>query len=411
MLWVVTAVYMLNLVDRGLMALLAQPIKQDLHLTDTQLGSLTGLVFGVFYALLGIPIARWADRGDRVSITSLAIGLWGLTVMSSLWVTNYTQLVLCRIAAAVGEAGCKPPTYSLVGDYFPEPVERTRAMSIYWMGSPLAVILSLMLGGRLNDLLGWRLTFFIMGIPGLILALVVKISLQEPRRRAGVCEVRSRSSVKDVACLLWTCRSARHLSLALILVYALSYGLSPWEAAFLSRNHGMSTSQLGFWLGLILSVGGIAGLIIGGYVANRWFRGNERGQTHASAAATAAVVPCFIAFLSLPGKYTALAAFVPIAVAFICFFGPVFALLQRLVPDHMRATMLAVIMLVANLLGMGLAPQIVGLLSDWLQPMLGIDSLRYAMLALSFLGLWAAYHFWVAGNTVAQDLERQHHVA
>ena len=404
-LWMATAVYMLNLVDRGLMALLLQPIKVDLHLTDTQLGSLTGIVFGVFYALVGIPIARWADRGDRVSITSLAIGLWGLTVMSSLWVTTYAQLVLNRIAAAVGESGCKPPTYSLVGDYFPQAAERTRAMSVYWMGSPLAVILSLMLGGRLNDLVGWRMTFFLMGIPGLILAVVVKATVREPRlqRQSNAAEP-SAPPVRAVLRLMWTRASVRHLGIALVLVYALSYGLSPWEAAFLSRNHGMGTTEVGFWLGLILSVGGIGGLLAGGYVANRWFAGNERGQTNVSAVAIAAVVPCFVAFLTVPGKYECLAAFVPIAVAFICFFGPIFALMQRLVPERMRATMLAVIMLVANLIGMGLGPQIVGILSDWLRPALGIDSLRYAMLTLSLLGIWAAYHFRAAGRTVESDL-------
>ena len=404
-LWVVTAVYMLNLVDRGLMTLLLQPIKEDMHLTDTQMGSLTGVVFGVFYAVMGIPIARWADRGNRASITSLAIGLWGLTVMSSLWVTTYAQLVLSRIAAAVGEAGCKPPTYSLVGDYFPQPAERTRAMSIYWMGSPLAVILSLILGGRLNDLVGWRMTFFLMGIPGLILAVIVKATLREPRlQRQPNAPPPSAPSLGVVLRLMWTRASVRHLSIAVVLVYALSYGLSPWEAAFLSRNHGMGTTELGFWLGLILSIGGITGLVAGGYVANRWFAGNERGQTNASAIAIAAVVPCFVAFLTVPGKYQALMAFMPIAVAFICFFGPIFALLQRLIPAQMRATMLAVIMLVANLIGMGLGPQIVGILSDSLRPAFGNDSLRYAMLTLSFLGIWAAYHFRAAGRTVVPDL-------
>jgi len=404
-LLMMTAVYMLNLVDRGLMALLLQPIKVDLHLSDTQLGSLTGIAFGLFYAVLGVPIARWADRGNRVSIASLAIALWGLTVMSCLWVRNYTQLLLSRMAAAVGESGCKPPTYSLVGDYFPTPERRTRAMSVYWMGSPLAVILSLILGGRLNDLFGWRMTFFLMGIPGLILAPVLKLTVREPRQRGELARAQQRApSMRAVLTLMWSRRSARHLAIALILVYAVSYGLSPWEAVFLSRNHAMGTTELGFWLGLILSVGGIAGLLAGGYAANRWFAGNERGQLNASAIAIAAVVPFLIAFLTVSGKYQALVAFVPVAVAFICFFGPIFALLQRLVPEEMRATMLSIIMLIANLIGMGLGPQVVGILSDCLAPTLGNDSLRYAMVLVSLLGLWAAYHFQAAGLTVMQDL-------
>src|SRR5687767_3674540 len=144
-------VYMINLLDRGLMSLLLQPIKEDLLLSDTQLGVLTGIVFALFYATLGLPIARWADRGNRVTIASLAIGLWGLTVMACVLVTNYVQLVAARVIAAIGESGCKPPTYSLVGDYFPQAAERTRAMSVYWLGGPLAALLSFVLGGWLNE--------------------------------------------------------------------------------------------------------------------------------------------------------------------------------------------------------------------------------------------------------------------
>src|SRR5690349_1463529 len=138
-----TLVYTLNYLDRGLIILLLQPIKEDLHLSDTQLGFVTGIAFALFYATLGLPIARWADRGNRVTITSIAIGLWGLTVMVCLFVSNLVQLVLARIAAAVGESGCMPPTYSLVGDYFPAPAARTRAMAIYWLASPLALLISL----------------------------------------------------------------------------------------------------------------------------------------------------------------------------------------------------------------------------------------------------------------------------
>src|ERR1700677_3032404 len=137
-----TFVYALNYLDRGLILLLLQPIKDDLHLSDTQLGLLTGLAFGLFYATLGLPMARWADRGNRPTITAIAIAMWGATVMSCVLVTNFVQLVLARIAAAVGEAGCMPTTYSLLGDYFPAPAERTRAMSIYWLASPLAALAS-----------------------------------------------------------------------------------------------------------------------------------------------------------------------------------------------------------------------------------------------------------------------------
>src|SRR6266852_4948977 len=142
-----TLVYTLNFMDRGLIMLLLQPIKEDLHLSDTQLGFLTGIAFALFYATLGLPIARWADRGNRATITSVAIALWGVTVMLCLFVGNFVQLVFARVAAAVGESGCMPPTYSLVGDYFPTSAERTRAMSVYMLANPLSTLGSFVVGG------------------------------------------------------------------------------------------------------------------------------------------------------------------------------------------------------------------------------------------------------------------------
>jgi MFS family permease len=403
---VLTTVYMLNLVDRGLMALLLQPIKEDLQLSDTQLGFLTGIVFGLFYATLGVPIARWADRGDRVAITSVAIATWGATVMVCLVVTNYVQLLFARMAAAVGEAGCKPPTYSLVGDYFPDPSERTFAMAVYWMGGSLSALVSYVVGGWLNELYGWRITFFLMGIPGLLLAAVVKWTILEPRRQVQNKDAYERAlpPMRTVMKVLWHQRSSRHLSIALILLYTLALGLVPWYAAFMIRSHGMGTGELGLWLGLIFSLGGAAGVLSGGYVCSRWLTNNEQGQMRLSAVAVTALVPCFVAFLMLPDKRDALLALIPLAFVFSFFMGPTYALMQRLVPDEMRATMMSVVMLLANLIGMGIGPQVIGILSDVLRPSLGNDSLRYAMLSMSLLALWSGYHFWQVGVTVKGDL-------
>jgi len=180
---VMTAVYTLNQVDRTLVMLLLQPIKEDLKLSDTQLGFVTGIAFGVFFAVLAVPFGRWADRGNRATITSLAIGLWGLTLTGSVFVTNFLQLVLARVAAAVGESGCRPPTYSLVAEYFPDRVECTRAMTLFVSGGPLSGLLGLLVGGWLNAHYGWRLTFFLMGIPGFVLAILVVATIREPRQK------------------------------------------------------------------------------------------------------------------------------------------------------------------------------------------------------------------------------------
>jgi len=407
-LFALTLVYTWNYLDRGLIILLLEPIKADLHLSDTQLGFLTGIAFGLFYATLGLPIARWADRGNRVSITSMAIALWGVTMMSCLMVTNFVQLVLARIAAAVGDAGCMPPTYSLLGDYFPKAAERTRAMAIYWLASPLALLGSFMVGGRINELYGWRTAFFMIGVPALLVGALIKATVVEPRLRVD----RARSAdpkprlISVVLLTLWRQRSSRHLIIALILLYTMGCGLSPWYAAFLMRSHGMSTSELGVWLGLIFGVCGVVGVLAGGYIAGRWFADNEAAQIRLSAAAIASLVPCFALFLLLPRKEQALIALVPLMLVFNVTLGPIFALMQRLVSDDMRATTLAVTMFLSNLIGMGIGPQVVGVLSDSMRPALGDDSLRYAMLMMSFVAVWAAWHLAMVGRTVREDVRR-----
>lgn len=404
-----TAVYTLNLVDRGLMSLLLQPIKEDLSLSDTQLGFITGIAFGLFYAILGLPLARWADRGNRVLISSLAIGLWGFTVMVCLFVANYVQLVFARIAAAVGEAGCKPPTYSLVGDYFPQPAERTRAMAIYLTGSYLSTVLAFIGGGWLNERYGWRMTFFLMGILGLVLAIVVQLTIREPRTAIARAvdqqpnTIRAQSS-KEVFLILWRQKSLRHLTIGLILLYTMSLGLQPWQAAFMIRTHGMGTAELGLWMGIIFSLAGITGVLLGGYLASRWFSTNEALQMRLSGIVIASSLVPFLLFLLAPDKHWAIAALTPKVLIFSLFLGPTYALMQRLASDDMRATMMAMVMLLANLIGFGVGPQLVGILSDVFAPTFGKYGLRYAMLAMSFISLWAGYHFWQVGRTVNADL-------
>lgn len=402
---VMTAVYMLSLLDRGLINLLMQPIKEDLHLSDTQLGLVTGIAFGLFYATLGIPIARWADRGNRVTIAALSIGLWGVTMMACLFVTSYVHLVIARIATAVGEAGGKPPTYSLIGDYFPKPVERTRAMAFFFLGSPTAALTAFIIGGWLNELYGWRITFLLVGIPGLALAALVKFTITDPRVGVDGLDTPGKSpSIGAVLNTLWCQRSCRHLTIALILVYTMGLGLSPWYAAFMVRSHGLSTAELGVWFGLIFGFGGMAGVMSGGYVATRWFADSERSQMRSNALVMSLKAPVLVLFLLIPNKYLALAALATMTVASNFFYGPIFALLQRLVGDEMRTITLSVVMLLANLIGMGVGPLIVGILSDALMPALGDDSLRYSMLTMSLAALWAAFHFWCAGRTVGEDL-------
>jgi MFS family permease len=388
------------------MVLLLEPIKRDLHLSDSQLGLLTGIAFALFYAALGVPIARWADRGNRVTIVSAAIGVWALTVSTAVLIGNFWQLFLMRVAAGVGQAGCLPPMYSLVGDYFPLRRERTRAMSILMLSQPLSSI-GYLIGGWLNARFGWRLTFLAMGVPGLLGMALLKWTVLEPRRTAGAEALESKEPpvpLHQALSSMWRQPSYRHLTLGMAFLFVVGQGSGPWYAAFLARSHGMSSTELGCWFTAVVGVGLSAGTLLGSYVANRWFEHNEDGQMRLIAITIAGILPCSAALLLAANKYTALIALGAIQLIFGFFVGPTFALLQRLVHSRLRATALAAQMLLANLIGMGVGPQLVGVSSDLLRPALHNESLRYSLLGVSFLSLYAAYHFSRVGHTAMRDL-------
>jgi MFS family permease len=405
-----TLVSTLGSLDQSLMTLMAEPIKEHLQLSDSQLGFLTGIAFALLYATLGVPFARWSDRGNRVTITSIAMGLWGLAVMSCLLVSNFVQLAVARIAAGAAASGSMPPTYSLLGDYFPAPAERIRVMAIYMLSGPIGALLSYAAGGWLNEHYDWRVAFFAMGLPGALIAVLVKLTLHEPRTRIESVETSAHALPRmiDVVTILWHQRASRHLSLAFIFFFTLTGGMAPWCAAFLIRSHGLATGELGVWFGLIFGLSGTVGVWLGGYISEHWFGEDERGQVRMCALLIASLVLGYALFLLSGNKAVALTALGLLIAAGNFVVGPTFALLQRLVTAPMRATTMALIMLAANLIGMGIGPQIVGILSDALKPLLGGNSLRYAMLATSWLALWSAYHFWQVGRTVRADLSAVH---
>ena len=403
---ILTLTYTFSQVDQVLIGLVLQPIQNDLRVSDTQFGFVTGIAFGLFYATLGLPVAHWADRGNRSTITALAIGLWGATVMSCLFVTNFAQLVFARMATAAGASACMPPTYSLVGDYFPETAERTRAMTIYALANPLSGFGGYVLGGWLNEHFGWRIAFFVMGIPGLVLAALAKLTVAETRthKYPDLVEQRRKPWMREVLNTVWHQQSSRHLGIAIILVFTMGWGLNSWYAPFMIRSHGMGTVELGIWLGAIFGLSGVAGVLVGGYVAGRWFGDDERGQMRLAAVIMVSLVPLQALFLLLPNEHQSLTALGLSVIVSNVFFGPAFALMQRLAVAEMRATQLAIVMLFANLIGMGIGSQSVGVLSDLLKPLFGTDSLRYAMMTVSLVALWSAYHFWRVGRTVKADL-------
>jgi MFS family permease len=405
-----TVILAFNNMDRLVLGIVMQYIKIDLQLTDTQLGFLSGLAFAAFYAVMGIPIARWADRGNRVTIITLTTALWSVGVALCGAVANFTQLLLVRVGVAVGEAGCVPPAHSLIADYF-DRFERPRAVSLYMQGIPLSLAIGYFAAGWLNELYGWRTTFVLTGVPGLGLALLTWLCVREPRSRISLEPLKSdpqsggSSPFNDVCAQLWRNRAFRHLLICFSIWYFFGYGLLQWTPAFFIRSHGLQTGSLGMWLALIYGIGGSLGTYVGGEWAARYAAGNERLQLKASALAFVVYGGFHVCAFLATNRYVAFAELALANFGGQISQGPMLATMQTLVPGRMRAMSIALVYLFANLIGMGLGPWTAGALSDSLRPWVGEESLRYALVILSPGYFWAAWHIWLAGRTVMQDLK------
>jgi MFS family permease len=393
-----------NQVDRLALGLFMQDIKADLALSDTQLGLLTGLAFALFYSVMGIPIARWADRGNRVTIISLTTALWSVAVALCGLAGSFLQLLLIRVGVAVGEAGCIPPAHSLIADYFLR-TERPRAVAIYMLGIPLSVVIGYFVAGWLNEFYGWRAAFVVLGLPGIVLAVLAALTLREPRRQNPTAHIASKQpSLKEVCAVLWSKTAFRHLVLFFAVVSLFGYGLQQWQPAFFVRSHGLTSGELGTWLTIIYGAGGLLGTYLGGIWAARYAVHDERRQLKLAALVYSAF-GLLAAFAYLAPDYRVAFGLIGLgAVTGGAAIGPLFATIQTLVPERMRAMSVAIIYLFANLIGMGLGPLAAGALSDAFQSWAGEESLRYALLALCPGYFWGGWHLWRASRTVIDDL-------
>lgn len=409
-LTVLIVIVAFNYADRLALGLVLQDIKTDLSLSDTQLGFLSGIAFAVFYSVMGIPIARWADRGDRVWIISLTTALWSTAVALCGLAANFVQLLLIRIGIAVGEAGCVPPAHSLLADYFNR-TERPRAVARYKLGPSLSGVIGYFFAGWLNELYGWRMMFVLLGVPSMALAMVAWFTLHEPRRAlrtnepGGANIPATQPSLMEVGATLWANATFRHLLLCFSVVYLFQYGIMQWQPAFFIRSFGLQTGELGTWYAVIYGVGGVLGAYGGGELASRLAPNDERLQLKAMGVMYSGVSVISASIYLSSNHYQALALTGLVTMAGAAISGPLFATIQTLVPDRMRATSIAIIFLFANLFGMGLGPLLAGMLSDALQPLVGEESLRYALLALCPGYLWAGWHLWQASRSVERDLK------
>jgi predicted MFS family arabinose efflux permease len=382
-----------------------EPIKADLGLSDTQLGLLTGFAFALFYATLGIPIARLADKGNRRNLIAGALTIWSaMTAMSGL-AQNFWHLLIARIGVGIGEAGCSPPAHSIISDYYPAE-KRATALGIYSLGIPVGILFGFLAGGWLNQFFGWRVAFFVVGVPGIILAILVKLSLREPIRgmSEGRADTAPHPTVKETFTFLWSKRSFRHLAFGGGLTAFVGYGVVTWVPSFLIRSYGMQTGEVGTYLGLILGIPGGIGIVLGGWMADRYGSRDTRWYLWIVTVALLLGVPFSLGIYLTDSAGMAL-LFLCIPVLLGNFYqATTFSQTQGLVPLRMRAVAAAVLLFILNIIGLGAGPQAIGLLSDFLEPTYGQESLRYSLLILSFVNVWAAYHYYLAGKYLKQDL-------
>jgi predicted MFS family arabinose efflux permease len=403
-LGIMTLVYALNQADRFMMSSLLEPIKRDLNLSDTGVGFLSGVALALFYVAAGLPIAALADRSNRRNIVTASLAIWsGMTALCGLTRT-YVQLLLVRIGVGIGEAGGTAPSHALLSDLFPAR-QRPQVFAIFGAGASLGVAAASW-GSWLSERIGWRPVFFVFGIPGIFLALLIRMTVAEPSRGAAdpACES-VKAGLFDTLRYIGRESCLRHQMWASFSFCLASWGLLWWLPAYLVRSHGMTVGQAGALLGWMHGIGGTGGLIAS-VVLMRWLESRSLQPARAAAVLVfLATVPALIAVITHDTALTTAMLWVFITIAY-GLFGPTFSLLHNTSPPAMRSQMSAICLLVINVANLVIAPLGVGWVSDSLAPEYGNESLRVALIGLSLFGFVGAYHFWACARDLRGAMQR-----
>jgi len=407
-LGVLVVVYTFNFIDRQILAILLPAIKVEFGVDDWVLGFLAGSAFALFYATLGIPIALLADRFNRRNLIAVAVAIWSAMTALSGFSINIVQLALARVGVGIGEAGCSPPAHSMIADYYP-PEKRSTAMGIFTLGISAGIMIAYLAGGWVAQNIGWRAAFLIVGLPGLILALVVRFTIDEPVRGMSEQRIDTADSpgVLAVAKFLSRRKSFIHMALGSGLASFGGYAVISFFPSFLVRSHAMSLAEIGVYMGFIVGVGGGLGFAGGGYIADKVSRRNKQHSLWLVSAATMFAWLFAFPIYLLENRYVVLGLTMIPAIFTNFYLATTIAQTQSLVRLRMRAVASAILLFVMNIIGLGLGPQITGILSDLLSVHFGNDSMRYSLLlVVSIIGPWSAYHYFVAGKYLDADLLR-----
>ncbi len=406
-LLVLTGVYTFNFIDRQILVIIQESIKGELGLSDTQLGLLTGFAFAVFYVTLGLPIARFADKNNRRNVVAVSLAIWsGMTAISGT-VTSFFQLLLARVGVGVGEAGGSPPAHSMISDYFPSH-QRATALSIYSVGIYVGILAGYSIGGWIDATYGWRMAFYALGIPGIIYALLLILTVKEPPKGhsdIAVADIKQpeETSFWDVIRTLMSKRTFMFVAIGCGFHTFGNYGVGNFYAPFLARVHGMPVQEIGVALGLTSGFGGIIGTFAGGFLADKFGQKDLKYYMW---------IPILAGLLNYPFSYYAffglsvnwvLAAYFFTALLTALYLGPSIAVTHNLVDAKKRALASAILFLFLNFIGLGLGPVVIGFLSDMLEPTYGIQSLKYAFTSTWVTGAISLVCFYLASKTYEKE--------
>ena len=409
--------------------ILAEPIRNELHLADWQLGLLSGFAFGIVYTLLGFPLARAADRGHRGYIIAACLTAWSVFTGACGLAQNFAQLVAARAGVGIGEAGCTPTSHALIADYSPKE-KRASGLAFYSMGTPIGSLLGLAIGGVMSDYFGWRKAFLVAAIPGLILAVIAALTLKEPRRQisAAVLAAAQSASATGGAALatfsetvryLFTKRAFWFLAFGAGIRAFLGYGHAVFAPSFFYRCHGPEIASLahyfhlrpqsfvGLALGLTAGITGTLGSWVGGQIADKWGAKDLRIYGSLPAVAVLISAPVAVFLYSTPSAALAISLMAVTGFVGTLWYGPVYASAQGMVPQRMRAMSAAIMLFVINFLGLVMGALCIGALSDLLNKGFHLgpaEGVRWALILSVIGGAFAALLFWLARKNVREEM-------
>ncbi|GAC1494650.1 MAG: MFS transporter [Flavisolibacter sp.] len=398
--------YAVNYIDRQIVTILAEPIKRDLHISDTQLGLLSGTSFAFLYVILAIPVSIFADKSNRRNIITGSLVLWSLFTMMCGLAGSFISLLLIRVAVGIGEAGGSAPATAMISDYFP-PKRRATALSIFTSGIYIGITVGLFMGGWLSEHFGWRKSFFLVGFPGIIYGVILFTTVKEPLK--GYSETINYEKTPEFGLLegvkkLLRIKTFLYVSLASGFSAFVNYASGNWMPSFFARNYGLRQSEIGSLLAITMGISGAIACILGGFLSDKLAKTSINWYLKLPILASLISIPFYLVSLfSHSLRIVAICTFIS-RMGISIYIGPVIAVAHLLVPAHKRAFSTAVLFFILNSIGLGLGPVMVGWASDSLKGKYGGESIKFALACLVVILIIACLSYHRAGKYLKREV-------